>query len=420
MERLTTYVVEMAKKAKQASRDLASVSTAEKDAVLNRMAKLLIKHKSKILSANKKDIACARKEGATRAFLDRLLLNEKRLKAMASMIMEVAGMPDPIGEVVAMWTRPNGLKIGKILVPIGTIAIIYESRPNVTSDCIALCFKSGNSVILKGGRESFHSNKAIFSLLRSAIKEYGINPETVNFIETTDRKAVDTLLKQDHYVDLVIPRGGETLIEKVVETSKIPVIRHSKGLCHIFIDKVVDEDMALDIVLNAKVQRPSVCNAVETVLVHQRVARQVLPKLVRALKKHKVQVRGCPVTCRLAKGVVRATEEDWSTEYLDLILSIKVVPGIYAAVNHINTYSSGLSEAIITQDYRRAMEFLDKVDSACVYVNASTRFTDGNQFGLGAEIGISTGKLHARGPMGLRELTSYKYIIFGNGQIRTS
>jgi glutamate-5-semialdehyde dehydrogenase len=337
---------------------------------------------------------------------------------MADSLVELAKLHDPVGEVIKAWRRPNGLWIHKVRAPIGVVAIIYESRPNVTADCIGLCFKSGNSVILRGGSESLRSNLAIFNVLNDVVMKQGIKAGVINLIATADRKAIDELLKQDAYIDLVIPRGGEGLIRHVAQISRIPVIKHYKGICHVYVDDWADLNMALAICFNAKVQRPGVCNAMESMLVHKDVAVRFLPGMIRKFRAAQVEIRGCALTRKIVKDVKLAREKDYATEYLDLILSVKVVSDLAEAIGHINQYGSRHSDSIVTENYDNALAFLRGVDSACVYVNASTRFTDGNQFGLGAEIGISTDKLHARGPMALEELTTYKYMIFGNGQIR--
>ncbi len=370
------------------------------------------------IAANKKDVKNAQAKKLNAAVIERLTLDEKRIKAMAGSLREVAAQHDPIGEVIKMWTRPNGLWIGKLRVPLGVIGVIYESRPNVTADCIGLCLKAGNCAILRGGSEAINSNIAIFEALNDAAKANGIPDGAVNLIKTTDRKAVHILLTLSDYVDLIIPRGGESLIKEVAQRSRIPVLKHYKGICHVYVDEDADLNMAERICFNAKVQRPSVCNAMETLLVSEDVAARFLPSMVKKYKEAGVEIRGCPMTRRIVKGIKAATEKDWSTEYLDLVLSIKVVKDLHEAVGHINKYSTKLSDAIVTENYHNAVEFLRKVDSAAVYVNASTRFTDGGEFGFGAEIGISTDKFHARGPVGVEELTSYKYIIYGDGQIR--
>ncbi|MBM3249820.1 MAG: glutamate-5-semialdehyde dehydrogenase [Candidatus Omnitrophica bacterium] len=415
---LKNELINIAKQAQTASRKMLEVSSAEKNKALREMAKALLEHKSIIIAANKKDISRAKKLKLSEAFIDRLTLSEKRIKDMAGSLNEVSRLNDPVGEVMAAWRRPNGLWIHKVRVPIGVIAIIYESRPNVTADCIGLCFKSGNSVILRGGSESINSNLAIFRILKDVLKARKMPEGSINIITTTDRAAVDTLLKLNDHIDLVIPRGGEGLIRRVVSLSRIPVIKHYKGICHVYVDEWADLEMAQKICFNAKVQRPGVCNAMESMLVHEAVAAGFLPSMAKKFKDAGVEIRGCPVTRRICKGIKRATDKDYHTEYLDLILSVKVVRDLDEAIDHINHYGTKHSDTIVTEDYKNALKFLRQVDSACVYANASTRFTDGYQFGMGAEIGISTDKLHCRGPMALEELTTYKYIVFGNGQIR--
>jgi glutamate-5-semialdehyde dehydrogenase len=411
--------ISMAKKAQEASRAIADISADKKNEVLKDMAAELVSKRAYILSANKKDIAAAGRNKLSSAFIDRLTLDEKRISQMSDSLMQISGLKDPVGEIIKSWERPNGLKIEKVRVPIGVIAIIYESRPNVSSDCIGLCFKSGNSVILKGGSEALHSNLAIYNLLKGVIKKHGLPEGLVNMPDTTDRRAVDTLLKLNEYIDLVIPRGGESLIKRVASISRIPVIKHYKGICHVYVDDWADLNMAESICYNAKVQRPGVCNAMESMLVHRDVAARFLPGMIKKFKDRGVEIRGCSMTQHIIKkGIKKVTEKDYSTEYLDLILSVKVVEGVGDAIRHINHYGSHHSDTIVTDDRVNADEFLMKVDSACVYVNASTRFTDGYQFGMGAEIGISTDKLHARGPMALEELTVYKYKVYGNGQVR--
>lgn len=419
---LRQELTNIAKDAREASRVLSALSSETKNKVLKEMALALAHKKDFILKANRKDVRSAIKKGLAKSFIDRLTLSDKRIKAMADSLMELSKLADPVGEVMKAWRRPNGLWIHKVRTPIGVIAIIYESRPNVTSDCLGLCFKSGNSVILRGGREALNSNLAIYSILKKAVSDCGLPENSINMVASKNRRAVDILLKLNNYIDLVIPRGGEQLINKVVKSSRIPVIKHYKGICHVYIDEWADLNMAQEICYNAKVQRPGVCNAMESMLVHKDVAARFLPGMLKKFKKAGVQIRGCPETIKInrgSKGIKRATEKDYRTEYLDLILSVKIVEDLRQAINHINNYGSHHSDAIITDNYDNAMEFLKQVDSACVYVNASTRFSDGYEFGMGAEIGISTDKLHARGPMALEELTSYKYIVFGNGQVRT-
>lgn len=411
-------VVKMAKGAKEVSKALAGIESPIKNKALLAMAESLKKNVATILSANEKDLKSARRNGLSKAMIDRLSLSRKRILGMSESVEEVARLKDPVGEAIRMWKRPNGMLISKVRVPLGVVAIIYEARPNVTSDCIALCLKSSNAVILRGGKEAIQSNIAIAGVLTRAAEKEGIPKGAINLIETIERKAVDVLLSLDSWVDLVIPRGGEELIRKVVQTSRIPVIKHYKGICHTYVDEDADLNMAEAIAFNAKVQRPGVCNAMETLLVHKDVACRFLPHLVKRLKDAGVQVRGCAKTKKIVKNIASATKDDWSTEYLDLILSIKISESLDDALAHIDRYGTKHSEAIVTDDYQRALRFLNEVDAACVYVNASTRLTDGGQFGMGAEIGISTDKIHARGPMGLEELTSYKYIIFGGGQLR--
>jgi glutamate-5-semialdehyde dehydrogenase len=411
-------VQEKAKTAKEASRILARLSTEERNRALLAMADLLEKERQYIKEANEKDMKYGREKGLSSALLDRLLLDDKRINSMAQGLREVAALPDPLGEVVKMWRRPNGLEIGKLRVPLGVVAIIYESRPNVTADTAALCVKSGNAIILRGGSEAINSNKAIAALLKKAAKKTKAPSEAIQLIETTDRSAVHHLLAMEETIDLVVPRGGEGLIRFVAEHSRIPVVYHYKGVCHTFVDKYADLNMGWAICLNAKVQRPGVCNAMETLLVHKEIAPDFLPEMARIFQEASVELRGCSLSRRLVPGMKEALPEDWHAEYLDLILAVRVVNSFEEAVAHIHTYGSGHSESIVTRDYARAMRFLKEVDSAAVYVNASTRFTDGFEFGLGAEMGISTQKLHVRGPMGLEDLTCCKYIILGNGQIR--
>ncbi len=408
----------MASDAKEASRRLANLSTEKKNECLRSMAEALLNNKDAILASNKKDLKMAKDKGLSGVFLERLSLNDKRISEMAESLKELSKLVDPVGNEIKTWSRPNGLLISKVRVPIGVILIVYESRPNVTSDCIGLCFKSGNAVILRGGSEALCSNSAIYDVLKKVILDAGLPQAVINLVKIADRKAVNALLSLDQYIDLVMPRGGESLIRQVRDRSKIPVIKHYKGVCHVFVDKAADFAMAQRIILNAKVQRPSVCNAIETLLVHEAIARDFLPTMIEALQDARVEIRGCEKTRKMVKGIKKATDKDWGTEYLDLILSVKVVAGIDEAIAHINGYGSNHSDAIVTQDEEAADKFLKQIDSACVYVNASTRFTDGYQFGFGAEIGISTDKLHARGPMGLEELTTYKYAIKGTGQIR--
>ncbi len=412
------YIDKICKDAKAASRVLAKTKTETKNNALKIMAEAVRRNTSSIMSANEKDIKIARKINKSQAFIDRLTLNKKRIESMAVCIEKVAELPDPCEEIIKMYKRPNGLKIGKMRVPIGVIGIIYEARPNVTSDCACLCLKSGNAVILKGGKESMNSNSAICNILKESLKRAKLPSGCIQLIESTERKATTYLLKMDKYLDLIIPRGGEALIKVVAENSTIPVIKHYKGICHVYVDKTADLNKAYDICFNAKVQRPGVCNAMEVMLVDENIASSFLPEMLRRFKKAGVEIRGCNRTRQLAKGIKKAAKKDYSTEFLGLILTVKVVSGLDEAIEHINTFSTSHSDAIVAESYELALRFLKEVDSACVYANASTRFTDGYEFGMGAEIGISTDKIHARGPMALEELTTYKYIIFGSGQIR--
>ena len=413
-------LLKIAQNAQSAVRSMGALSSTQKDGILNDMAKRLSLNKEVILKANKKDVTTAKAAGLPHALVDRLTLDDTRINEMSNGLLEVARLHDPVGEVIRAWRIPNGLWIHKVRCPIGVIAIIYESRPNVTSDCIGLCFKSGNSVILRGGSEAINSNRAIYKVLSDVAKAHRLADGTINLIETTDRKAIDELLKLNGYIDLVIPRGGEGLIKRVVKSSRIPVIKNYKGICHVYVDEWADLNMAEKICFNAKVQRPGVCNAMESMLVHRDTAVRFLPGMLKKFDAAGVQIRGCPLTQKIAKSlkVKRASDKDYRTEYLDLILSVKVVANLDEAISHINEYGSHHSDSIVTENYDNALKFLRQVDSACVYANASTRFTDGKQFGMGAEIGISTDKLHARGPMALEELTTYKYMVFGNGQVR--
>lgn len=416
---LENKIVKIVKEAKIASQAVGLVKTSVKNAVLRRMAKALITRKAYIIKENKKDLKAGDAQGLTKALMDRLMLNEKRIKGMVQCLLNTVAIKDPVGELIETIKRPNGLIIKKVRFPIGVIGIIYESRPNVTSDCVGLCLKSGNAVILKGGKEAYYSNKAIYSILRKALKGTKIPQEAIQFVSSTDRAAVNFLLKQDKYIDLIVPRGGEGLIRFVVDNTRIPIVKHYKGICHTYVDKYANLEMARDICFNAKVQRPGVCNAMETMLVHKDCARRFLPIIIGDLRQAGVEIRGCPATRRVIKnGIKAATRKDWSEEYLDMILSVKVINGLNEAIDHINTYGSHHSDAIITSDRKKADQFFRSVDSACLYVNASTRFTDGFEFGFGAEVGISTDKLHVRGPMALEGLTTYKYEIHGKGQIR--
>ena len=405
------------KKAKKSSRVVSNLKPKIKADILMQMADKLEKNSDKIISENQKDLELGRKNVLSYALLDRLLLDEKRVQSMAKSIREISALREPVGRILDGWVVPNGLKIQKVSVAIGVIGIIYESRPNVTSDTAALCFKSGNVCVLKGGKEAQYSNKIIASLLQEVLSKNSLPVEIISLIPDNTREGVAKLIKMDKYVDLIIPRGGEGLIKYVSSNSTVPVVKHDKGLCHIFIDESADMQNAIDICINAKCQRTGVCNAMETLLVHKNVANFVLPKLLEAYKKQGTKLVGCEKTREVIK-IELATQEDFYTEYLENRLSIKVVDSVEDAILHINTYGSGHSDSILSENYSNAQKFLDEVDSACVYVNSSTRFTDGAEFGFGAEVGISTNKIHARGPMGINDLTTYKYKIYGNGNIR--
>jgi glutamate-5-semialdehyde dehydrogenase len=412
------FVSDKAQKAKAASRKLANISTEIKNSALFKMAAGLEKDAARLISENRKDLTEAEKKDLSKAMIDRLTLTPERIKAMSDGLREVAALPDPVGEVLRMWRRPNGMEVGRMRVPIGLIGIIYESRPNVTADSAALCLKSGNGVLLRGGSEAVHSNNAIVDVLSRAGAEAGIPEGTVSFIENPDRACVMEMLKLNHFIDLIIPRGGEGLIRMVSENSTIPVIKHDKGICHVYVDAKADLAMAEEICFNAKVQRPGTCNAMETMLVHQDVAKTFLPAVIGRMRKAGVEIRGCAKTKSIVPDITLATDKDWDTEYNDLVLNVKTVPTMEEAMDHIAAHGSQHSEAIVTDDYRNARQFQREVDASAVFVNASTRLNDGFEFGLGAEIGISTTRIHARGPMGLEELTSTKFIVLGNGQIR--
>jgi glutamate-5-semialdehyde dehydrogenase len=412
-------ITEMGKGAKEASRILRKTDRGNKDAALLLMADKLLARKEKIFKENEKDLSLSRERGLAPAMIDRLTLDEKTLVSMSDGLREVAALPDPVGEVKGMWKRPNGLMVGRVRIPLGVIGFIYESRPNVTVDAAALCLKSGNSVILKGGSEAIHSNMALDEILRESLLEAGLPEKTVQVVPSTDREAVRILLGLDQFVDLVIPRGGEGLIRYVVENSRIPVLKHYKGVCHIYVDEFADIPMAMDICFNAKVQRPGVCNSMETMLVHEKVAGEFLAMMGKRFQEAGVELRGCPRTLAMIPYARPAVESDWPEEFLDLVLAIKVVSDMDEALDHIEKYGSNHTEAVITKDYNRSRRFLAEVDSSVVLVNASTRFNDGFQLGLGAEIGINTSKLHAFGPMGLEELTTTKFIVYGDGQIRS-
>lgn len=404
--------------ARAASHTMAKLSSGAKNDLLDTMAAALIANTSFLVDENKKDLDAGVEKGLSSAMLDRLMLDEKRITAMADGLREVVALADPVGEVTRMWKRPNGLQIGKMRIPLGVIGIIYEARPNVTADAAALCLKAGNAVILRGGSEAIHSNLAISKILQGAMKKAGIPEAALSVIPFTEREGVLEMLKQEELIDLIIPRGGESLIRFVVEHSKIPVIKHYKGVCHVFVDATADFDMAEKIIINGKTQRPGVCNALETLLIHKDIAETFIPRIAGTLTGLKVELRGDDCFRQFAPQAIPATEEDWYAEYLELILACRVVDDLDEAVDHINTYGSLHTEAIVTSDYANAQRFLREVNSSTVVVNASTRFADGNQLGLGAEIGISTTKLHSFGPMGLEDLTTTKFIVYGDGQIR--
>lgn len=415
---LADLIQQMGREARACSRVLRRLPSTKKDEALERMARGLLDNQERIRIENKKDLAKARENGLSEAMIDRLTLSERVIRDMADGLIEVAALPDPVGKVEGMWKRPNGLSVGRMRIPLGVIGFIYESRPNVTVDAAGLCLKSGNAVILKGGSEAIHSNMVLGELLGEALRQGGLPQNAVQVIPTTDREAVNRLLELEEYVDVIIPRGGEGLIRFVADHSRIPVLKHYKGVCHVYVDEHADLEMAREICFNAKVQRPGVCNAMETLLVHQRVAPDFLPAAAERLRAAGVEIRGCPRTVEIIPGAVEAAESDWPAEFLDLVLAVKVVSGMDEALDHIERYGSRHTEAIVTESYDRARAFLEEVDSSVVLVNASTRFNDGNQLGLGAEIGISTSKLHAFGPMGLEELTTTKFIVYGQGQIR--
>ncbi len=407
----------LAREAKQAARVLANQSSAVKNEVLRAMADGLEREIPALIVENEKDLAAARERNLAPAMVDRLVLDEERIRAMADGLREVAALPDPVGEVTRMWRRPTGLQVGQVRIPLGVIGIIYESRPNVTADAAGLCLKSGNAVVLRGGSEAIHSNTAIGAVLRKELERYNLPAAAVQVVTTTERAAVLELLKLEEEIDLIIPRGGEGLIRFVSENSRIPVIKHYKGVCHTYVDADADFEMAEKICINAKVQRPGVCNAMETLLIHKDIAETFVPRIAQAMRAQGVELRGCPITREFAE-VKEATEEDWGAEYLDLILAVRVVEDMDEAMDHIARYGSLHTEVIVTRDYRNSQRFLREVNSSVVMVNASSRFSDGNQFGLGAEIGISTTKLHSFGPMGLEDLTTRKFVVLGDGQVR--
>jgi len=415
---LKSTIKEISQRAKAASLKISNVSSDIKNSALLKMAEMLEGESDYLIQENKKDLEYATKKGISQAMIDRLELNNKTINSMSLSLREVAKLNDPVGEVVKMWKRPNGLLVGKSRIPLGVIGIIYESRPNVTSDASGLCLKAGNAVILRGGSEAFYSNIAIGSVLHNALIESGLPEDIIQIVPVTEREAVLELLMQEEYIDLIIPRGGEALIKFVSDNSRIPVLKHSKGVCHVFVDEHAEVDMAVDISFNAKVQRPGVCNAIESLLVHKNIAHSFLPLIGKKYIESGVEIRGCEATRKILNDIGAASEKDWYEEYLDKIISIKVVENIDEAISHIDKYGSMHTEAIVTESYSNSQEFLNRVNSSTVLVNASTRFSDGYELGLGSEIGISTTKLHAYGPMGCKELTTTKFIVYGNGQIR--
>lgn len=411
-------LIKKGKNAKEAAYILANITTTDKDRALEFMAKKLLENADKIIEENKKDLKKAVENGTSKGMLDRLSLDKSRIDSMSDGLMQIINLQDPVGEVIGMWNRPNGLQIGQKRVPLGVIGIIYEARPNVTCDAAGLCLKSGNAVILRGGKEAINSNIAITNALREGLKEANVPEDAVQLIEDTSREVATQMMKLNDYIDVLIPRGGAGLIKAVVNNATVPVIETGTGNCHIYVDSECDFEMAKNIIVNAKTSRPSVCNAAESLVIHEDIAEELLPILAKALRDKDVVLRGDKRAREIVKDMEEATEEDFYKEYLDYIMSVKVVKDIDEAIAHINKYNTGHSEAIVTKNYENSQKFLQRIDAAAVYVNASTRFTDGCEFGFGAEIGISTQKLHARGPMGLKELTTIKYIIFGNGQIR--
>lgn len=424
MKNIQEYILDIGKKAKEASRSLSSLDTNSKNKALLSMAEGLKNNTLEIIEANKIDLKLGEEKGLNNSLLDRLLINEQRINAMAEGLRQVAELPDPIGEVISMWKRPNGITIGQRRVPLGVIGIIYEARPNVTVDAAALCLKSGNAVILRGGSEAINTNMAIAKILRNSLISCNLSPDFIQLVEITDREVVNIMLKLNEYIDVLIPRGGKGLIQTVVKNATVPVIETGVGNCHVFVDSSADLSMAENVIVNGKTQRPAVCNAIETILIHKDAAEEFVPKITNTLNKLGVELR----VCEKAKEILNANNieanvkpaipEDWDTEYLDLILAVKIVDSLEEAIEHIYNHGTKHSECIVTNDYKNSQIFLDTIDAAAVYVNASTRFTDGFEFGFGAEIGISTQKLHARGPMGLTQLTTIKYVVYGSGQIR--
>jgi len=415
---ISTQIKNLAHEARKAATRMAGLSSATKNELLERMATALEQQRTTLQKQNDLDVREARANELAPAMIDRLILTDERIDAMAQGLREVAALPDPVGEVTSMWRRPNGIQVGRMRIPLGVIGIIFESRPNVTADAAGLCLKSGNAIILRGGSEAIHSNTAIGTILKGELEHMGLPPAALQVVGTTDRSAVNTLLECEEDIDLIIPRGGEGLIRFVSDNSRIPVIKHYKGVCHTYVDADADEEMASRICINAKTQRPGVCNSMETLLIHKDIAETFVPRIAMDMRQHGVELRGCAITCSLASGVNSATVEDWDTEYLDLILAVKVVDDMDEAIAHIDEHGSLHTEVIVTDSYTQAQEFTRRVNSSVTMVNASSRFSDGNQFGLGAEIGISTTKLHSFGPMGLEDLTTRKFIVFGSGQIR--
>jgi len=409
----------MAKTAKEMAPAIATAKTDAKNKALKKIAQGLKDQLASLLEANAKDVAYAQEKGLSKAMIDRLTLTEDRVEGMINNLYEVIALPDPVGNITKMWLRPNGLKVGRMRIPLGVIGMIYEARPDATIEAAALCLKAGNVVILRGGSEAINSNIILGNIMTAALVKAGLPEKAIQVVPITDRDAVLALLEMEEYIDLIIPRGGEGLIRFVTEHAKMPVLKHYKGVCHVYVDDKADLEKAKKICFNAKVQRPGVCNAMETLLVHEGIAEKFLPDMLKTFSQAGVEIRGCPKTCNLFPSAKAATEEDWPAEYLDLILAVKIVADMEEAINHIAKYGSNHTEAIVTENYSRAWEFLEKVDASVVLVNASTRFNDGNQLGLGSEIGISTSKLHAYGPMSLEELTTTKFIVFGEGQIRT-
>ncbi|MGM0416612.1 MAG: glutamate-5-semialdehyde dehydrogenase [Thermodesulfobacteriota bacterium] len=415
---ISTQIKNLAHEARKAATRMAGLSSATKNELLERMATALEQQRSELQKKNDLDVREARANKLAPAMIDRLILTDERIDAMAQGLREVAALPDPVGEVTSMWRRPSDIQVGRMRIPLGVIGIIFESRPNVTADAAGLCLKSGNAIILRGGSEAIHSNTAIGRILKGELEHMGLPPAALQVLETTDRSAVNTLLQCEEDIDLIIPRGGEGLIRFVSETSRIPVIKHYKGVCHTYVDSEADEEMASRICINAKTQRPGVCNAMETLLIHKDIAETFVPRIANDMRQHGVELRGCSITCSLASGVSPATADDWDAEYLDLILAVKVVDDLDEAITHIEKHGSLHTEVIVTDSYAHAQEFTRRVNSSVTMVNTSSRFSDGGQFGLGAEIGISTTKLHSFGPMGLEDLTTRKFIVFGTGQVR--